>query len=605
MPGEAVTPLIRGIAVLRRLTSADGSSSLSALERSTGLARSTVDRITATLARMGYVRLDGRDAVLTPRLMELGNAYLAALRLPRLLGAHADALADELDESVSLAVGDRDGIRFIHQATRRRAMSLSFRIGDLLPAERTAPGPLFASEWNEEEWTHWRRRRATDPEDRGFPAVPARSRPYVEENTGPYAEGAGRAYPGGAGTAYPEGARRPDRGDGGTPHAEKGTSGTLPANRLPAVGDDFEERAAEAGRLGWASDDQLIEPGLVAVSMPVRDGGRIACVVNVVSHTSRHSAADLRETLLPRLRTAVAAMERELTTEHPTPLPDRAGHTAPGRPAPSGLADWTSASKHELGREFVESLARGLTVITAFGEGRTELTLTAVAQATGLARATARRALITLEHLGYVTAHDRFFRLTPRVLGLGYPPLSRTTLPEIAAPHLSELSERLHDSVSLAVLAGDEIQYTGRVSTSRVMSVNITVGTRLPAYATALGRVILADLPEGQAPLPTELDPLTPRTITDPERLRAELDRVREAGYALVEGELEQGLRSIAVPVRDRDGRVVAAVNVAMHSTRRTAESCVRDVLPDLHATATRVEQDLRIAGSFRRVPLN
>ncbi|MFD9494247.1 IclR family transcriptional regulator C-terminal domain-containing protein [Streptomyces sp. NPDC060005] len=588
---------MRGIAVLRRLTSADGSSSLSALERSTGLARSTVDRITATLARMGYVRLDGRDAVLTPRLMELGNAYLAALRLPRLLGAHADALADELDESVSLAVGDRDGIRFIHQATRRRAMSLSFRIGDLLPAERTAPGPLFASEWNEEEWTHWRRRRATDPEDRGFPAVPARSRPYVEENTGPYAEGAGRAYP--------EGARRPDGGDGGTPRAEKGTSGTLPANRLPAVGDDFEERAAEAGRLGWASDDQLIEPGLVAVSMPVRDGGRIACVVNVVSHTSRHSAADLRETLLPRLRTAVAAMERELTTERPTPLPDRAGHTAPGRPAPSGLADWTSASKHELGREFVESLARGLTVITAFGEGRTELTLTAVAQATGLARATARRALITLEHLGYVTAHDRVFRLTPRVLGLGYPPLSRTTLPEIAAPHLSELSERLHDSVSLAVLAGDEIQYTGRVSTSRVMSVNITVGTRLPAYATALGRVILADLPEGQAPLPTELDPLTPRTITDPERLGAELDRVREAGYALVEGELEQGLRSIAVPVRDRDGRVVAAVNVAMHSTRRTAESCVRDVLPDLHATATRVEQDLRIAGSFRRVPLN
>ncbi|MGQ4345132.1 IclR family transcriptional regulator domain-containing protein [Streptomyces sp. SAS_275] len=588
---------MRGIAVLRRLTSADGSSSLSALERSTGLARSTVDRITATLARMGYVRLDGRDAVLTPRLMELGNAYLAALRLPRLLGAHADALADELDESVSLAVGDRDGIRFIHQATRRRAMSLSFRIGDLLPAERTAPGPLFASEWNEEEWTHWRRRRATDPEDRGFPAVPARSRPYVEENAGPYAEGAGRAYP--------EGARRPDGGDGGAPRAEKGTSDTPPANRLPAVGDDFEERAAEAGRLGWASDDQLIEPGLVAVSMPVRDGGRIACVVNVVSHTSRHSAADLRETLLPRLRTAVAAMERELTTEHPTPLPDRAGHTAPGRPAPSGLADWTSASKHELGREFVESLARGLTVITAFGEGRTELTLTAVAQATGLARATARRALITLEHLGYVTAHDRFFRLTPRVLGLGYPPLSRTTLPEIAAPHLSELSERLHDSVSLAVLAGDEIQYTGRVSTSRVMSVNITVGTRLPAYATALGRVILADLPEGQAPLPTELGPLTPRTITDPERLRAELDRVREAGYALVEGELEQGLRSIAVPVRDRDGRVVAAVNVAMHSTRRTAESCVRDVLPDLHATATRVEQDLRIAGSFRRVPLN
>ncbi len=109
--------------------------------------------------------------------MELGNAYLAALRLPALLDARADALADELDESVSLAVADRDGIRFIHQATRRRAMSLSFRIGDLLPAERTAPGPLFATEWTEPEWRHWRQRRAADPKDEGFPAVPERSSP--------------------------------------------------------------------------------------------------------------------------------------------------------------------------------------------------------------------------------------------------------------------------------------------------------------------------------------------------------------------------------------------------------------------------------------------
>lgn len=143
-PAEAVAPLMRGIAVLRRLTDEGGTMSPSAIERATGLARSSVDRITATLARMEYVRVDGRDITLAPRLMELGNAYLSALRLPSLLGGHADALADELDESVSLAVGDGDGIRFVHQATRRRAMSLSFRIGDLLPAERTAPGPLLA-----------------------------------------------------------------------------------------------------------------------------------------------------------------------------------------------------------------------------------------------------------------------------------------------------------------------------------------------------------------------------------------------------------------------------------------------------------------------------
>jgi IclR family pca regulon transcriptional regulator len=601
VPEEAVMPLVRGIAVLRRLTEADGVSGLSGLERATGLARSTVDRITGTLARMGYVRLDGRDAVLAPRLLELGNAYLAALRLPRLLDGHADALADELDESVSLAVGDRDGVRFIHQATRRRAMSLSFRIGDLLPAERTAPGPLFASEWSEQEWTRWRERRAADPEDRRFPAVPARSRPY-----------------------------------------EGGTDATaIPAGQLPTVGDDFEQRAAEAGRAGWALDDQLIEPGLVAVSMPVRQAGRIACVVNVVSHTHRHSADDLRDALLPRLRTAVADMERALALDREsTPAPERkepftesdgrvGTGTAGNATSPSGLADWTGASKQELGREFVESLARGLTVITAFGEGRAELTLTAVAQATGLARATARRALITLEHLGYITTHDRVFRLTPRVLGLGFPPLSRTSLPEIAAPHLTELSQRLHDSVSLAVLTGDEIQYTARVSTRRIMSVNVTVGTRLPAYATSLGRVILADLPETSAPevrddgepnrlhpptpltslapsTPSTLSPsLTPRTITDPERFRAELDRVRKAGYAMVEGELEQGLRSIAVPVRDRGGRAVAAVNVAMHSGRRTAEACVSDVLPELHATATRIEADLHIADRFGRVHLS
>ncbi|MFF4131894.1 IclR family transcriptional regulator C-terminal domain-containing protein [Streptomyces mirabilis] len=613
VPAEAVTPLIRGIAVLRRLTDADGVSSLSGLERSTGLARSTVDRITATLARRGYVRLDGRDAVLAPRLMELGNAYLAALRLPRLLDAHADALADELDESVSLAVGDQDGIRFIHQATRRRAMSLSFRIGDLLPAERTAPGPLFATEWGDREWARWHERRAADPEDRGFPAVPARSRPieYGEDDRNDEKDRIGanptnRTSRSGKDLTVPK-----DLTVGKDPTVAKdltvgeGLAADRPdepgagrrARRLPTLGEDFEQRTAEAREAGWALDDQLIEPGLVALSMPVREAGRIACVVSVVSHTSRHTAADLRDTLLPRLREAVAAMERELReaqhAESATPTPRTTA-------APSGLAVWTGASKQELGREFIESLARGLTVITAFGEGRAALNLTEVAQATGLARATARRALITLEHLGYVTAHDRAFRLTPRVLGLGFPPLSRTSLAEIAAPHLTELSQRLHDSASLAVLTGDEIQYTGRVSTSRVMSVHITIGTRLPAYPTALGRVMLADLPE---PPLTELLPLTPRTITDPARLKAVLDRVREEGYALVDGELEVGLRSVAVPVRERGGRVVAAVNVAMHSSRRTPEECVAEVLPELRAAVGRIEEDLWVAGRFRRVP--
>ncbi|MFF7448428.1 MULTISPECIES: IclR family transcriptional regulator C-terminal domain-containing protein [unclassified Streptomyces] len=544
-PAEAVTPLIRGVAVLRELTEAGGTLSPSALERATGLARSTIDRITSTLARMGHVRVDGRDVVLTPRLMELGNAYLAALRLPALLDARADRLADELDESVSLAVADRDGIRFIHQHTRRRAMSLSFRIGDLLPAERTAPGALFATEWTATDWAGWRARRAADPEDRGFPAVPPREQP--------------------------------------APTAE------------------FERRVRQAGVDGWALDDQLIEPGLVAVAVPVRDPrtGRIACAASVVSHTSRHTAAGLRETLLPRLRAAVADMERELR-EAP------AGDT---EPPPCDLALWTGASKQELGREFIESLARGLTVLTAFGEGRASLTLTEVAKATGLARATARRALITYEHLGLVTATPhRTFTLTPRVLSLGFPPLSRTSLPQIATPHLAELAARIHESASLAVLtapgvSGHEIQYTARVATQRVMSVNLAVGTRLPAYATSMGRVLLAGLPAAQREF-GELRPLTSHTVTDPEALTRALDEVRAQGYALVDEELEEGLRSIAVPVRDRSGTVVAALNTAMHTTRRTTAECVRDLLPELRETAARIEGELRVAARFTRVPV-
>jgi IclR family pca regulon transcriptional regulator len=270
-------------------------------------------------------------------------------------------------------------------------------------------------------------------------------------------------------------------------------------------------------------------------------------------------------------------MEREL---HRTPPPE------PG-PPPSDLALWTGASKQRLGRDFIESLARGLTVLTAFGEGRPELTLTEVARATGLARATARRALITYEHLDLVTTPGpRTFTLTPRVLSLGFPPLSRTSLPEIAQPHLSDLTSRIHESTSLAVLSdsGEEIQYTARVATGRVMSVNITVGTRLPAHATAPGRVLLAHAHRDHAQLG--------------------LATIHSQGYALVDEELEEGLRSLAVPIRDRSGRVVAALNTAMHASRHTLRECVTDLLPELTATAARIESDLHTAGRFTHVPL-
>ena len=540
-PEAAVAPLIRGISVLRELTDVGGTANLSELGRATGLARATVDRVTGTLAHMGYVRLHGGNVVLAPRLMELGNAYLAALSLPDLLSAHADGLADELDESVSLAVADRDGIRFIHQAIRRRTLSLSFRIGDLLPVERTAPGPLLATEWGTGDWALWQQRQVADPQNRGFLTVPPR--------------------PLGAAT-------------------------------------DFRHRVEQARECGWALDDQLIEPGLVAASVPVRaPDGRMACVASLVSHTSRHSAASLRDSLLPSLRSAVMAMEQELADASlPEPLS-----------APSGLADWTSTAKQEQGGEFITSLARGLTVVTAFGAGRAELTLSEVAETTGLPRATARRALITLEHLGYVTRHQRGFRLAPRVLALGFPPLSKTSLARIAHPHLVALTRRVQDSTSLAVLTGTDVQCVASVAAGRIMDADIAVGARLPAHATSTGRILLANLPdeERSARLArTRMRALTPFTVTTPHDLTAILDRVREERHAMVDEELEEGLRSIAVPVRDRDGSCLAAINVTMHSSRGAAEECVINTLPGLRATAALIEADLHTAGRFVRVPI-
>jgi IclR family pca regulon transcriptional regulator len=540
-PREAVGPLMRGIAVLRRLSTApDGRLSVGELVRATGLARSTVDRVLSTLDRLGYLRLETREAVLTPRLMELGNAYLAACRLPELLGPLADRLADELDESVSLAVPDGDAVRFVRQATRRRTMSVSFRVGDALPAECGAPGAIFAADWGEPDWQRWRLRRRADPGYAAFPFIP--------------------------------------------PEAAAGA-------------DSFPERIAAARRAGFAEDDQLIEPGLVAVAMPVRDAaGRVVCVASVVSHTSRHRIASLRRALLPRLRRTVAEMERAL-----------AAAPAPSGPEPAvaSAAAWARASKQELGPEFVESLARGLGVLAAFDGDRGPLSLSALAQATGLARATVRRSLITLEHLGYVAGEGGVFRPLPRVLDLGFAQLSRMGLPSIAQSHLVWLVERVRDSASMSVLVGDDIQYAARVPTVRIMNVDITLGTRFPAHATSMGRVLLAGLPaeERAARLQrAELTPLTRRAITDPVHLAAALERVSRQGYALVDEELEEGLRSLAAPVRDRDGRVVAAVNVSMHASRRTPAQAVEELLPPLRDAASRIEADLRVAGRFARV---
>ncbi|MFJ9039685.1 helix-turn-helix domain-containing protein [Streptomyces sp. NPDC102406] len=455
-PAEAVTPLIRGLDVLRRLTDADGTLALAELARATGLARSTVDRICATLAHLGFVRLDGRDASLAPPLMAVANAYLDALRVPELLGPLADRLADDLDESVSLAVPDGPDIRFVHQVLRRRALSISFRVGDTLPGDGSAPGLVFRD---------------------GVPL---------------------------------------------------------------------------------AVDDQLVEPGLIAVAAPVRGpGGAVVCAVSVVSHTSRHGVASLRAAVRGALETCVAEMESVLAD--PPPL------TGP-RPGPRSVG---AAGAGGAGLAEIVSLARGLSVLTCFDAAHPAMTLSEIAGRTGLARATARRALLTYQHLGHVEQNGRTFRLTPRVLALGCAPLSRTTLPRIAAPHLAALSERLGESVGLSVPDGEWVRCTARVTPRRVMSVDIGVGSRLPADATAAGRVLRG------APLPAP-------------------------GLAVVDGP-EDGLWSLAVPVRDLDGRTVSALDVTAHQGRGSADAW-GDALRE---TGAAIDADLHVTARFVPVPVH
>lgn len=223
--------------------------------------------------------------------------------------------------------------------------------------------------------------------------------------------------------------------------------------------------------------------------------------------------------------------------------------------------------------DFVQSLARGLAVIRAFDAEHAELTLSEVARRAELPRAPARRFLRTLDQLGYVRSDGKVFRLTPRVLELGFSYLSALSLPEIAQPHLERLSHELDESVSAAVLDGDDIVYVARVATRRIMSVGITIGTRFPARQTSMGRVLLAAADADDAP------------------------EVRAAGWALVDQELEPGVRAVAAPVRDRTGEVVAAVNVSTSAARTSIDHLREVYLPALLRATAAIEHELHAPG--------
>ena len=233
----------------------------------------------------------------------------------------------------------------------------------------------------------------------------------------------------------------------------------------------------------------------------------------------------------------------------------------------------------------VASLGKGLAVVECFDHARPRLSITEVAKLTGLERATARRFLLTLSKLGYANYDGKFFSLTPRVLRLGFAYLASTPLPAILQRVLEPLSASLDESVSASTLDGSEIVYVARASHRRVMSISLTVGSRLPAYCSSMGRVLLAALPS--EPARQRLQALarrkiTPRTITGVEALMRELAQVRAQGFATIDQELEAGLISIAVPVFDASGQVVAAINCGTHASRLCIDDLRGKVLSGL-----------------------
>ncbi|HEY2662107.1 MAG TPA: IclR family transcriptional regulator C-terminal domain-containing protein [Caulobacteraceae bacterium] len=243
--------------------------------------------------------------------------------------------------------------------------------------------------------------------------------------------------------------------------------------------------------------------------------------------------------------------------------------------------------------DFVQSLARGLSVLRAFDRDHPSLSLAAIAARTGLSRAAARRLVLTLQHLGYLRAVRREFTLAPRVLELGFAYLGSLNLTEFAQPWMETLSRQVDESCSMAVLDGQSIVYVARVPVRKVMTVSLGVGARLPAFCSSMGRVLLAGLTDSElsawlttSPLPRQTD----FTIVDPDDLRRAIGQVRDQGFAYVEQELELGLCSIAAPVRNRDGRVAAALNIGMRFHAGAQRHAVEVLAPALREIAGAIE---------------
>lgn len=250
---------------------------------------------------------------------------------------------------------------------------------------------------------------------------------------------------------------------------------------------------------------------------------------------------------------------------------------------------------NERSRDFVRSLERGLAIIRVFSAERPSMTVSEIAQVAGLTRAAVRRFLLTLSELGYVYGKNNRFELTPQVLELGYSYLSALSFPDVALPRLEKLVAETSEASEGSILDRGDVVYVVRVPGPALMTISVNVGARRPTHATAMGRVLLANLPPADLEdyLRTyELTPVLPRTITDPDLLRAELKKVRDERFALVDQELEEGLVAVAVPIRDRTGKVRAAINLSTHVGRKSVDDML-SLVPRLQEAAASIELGL------------
>jgi IclR family pca regulon transcriptional regulator len=247
-------------------------------------------------------------------------------------------------------------------------------------------------------------------------------------------------------------------------------------------------------------------------------------------------------------------------------------------------------------RDYVNSLARGLNVMRAFNRDKPSMTLSEVARETGINRAAARRFLLTLVREGYVETDGKYFRLRPKILELGFSALSTITFSEITQPAMDDLAERLDEMCLAVVLDGEWSVYVARSLSRRLMSVNLDVGSRLPAFAMSSGRVLLAALSDEElARWLRDLRPVryTEKTIVSKRRLRDEIVAVRRQGWAIMDQEYEIGLRSLSVPIVDRAGSTIAALNVCCPSARVSIDQMTTNFLPELRRAARQISESL------------